>query len=658
MKLTKVRAWNIKGTSFELTLDEMTIFRGENMVNKTARLEAIALVLLGYVPAYGKEHSKTFGLCSGRELKVEGEFDDGTQLRRRWYAKGNSVRCEEELPPAFREANREQLAVMLDADVYLGLGPTARIDYVFANVPGLSAELNPDAIDAMFQRALFTTEDLNSNSCNALVDRFRAFRVEQEAAPNFQAWNPQTYVDALVEFVTSDAKITKAHVGVFEKTVQGLAHLRTHDQPETDLAALDVEHRMLSLKLTALRDARALLAAQQEQARVSKRRRDDLTRELVSRSSLLATKGTQQNRLQQFEADLAAMPEVMTEKALLDLENEWRTADYAARDTQKDLLGVEDGLTRNANALREIEGMTKCPACGATGEGWKTLKRAEITSAIDGLKTKKTQLSAHLVEVKRAAAALQTRVTNEKNARGLRLGKEREVTSAKQAIASTEKSLAVLEEKQRQLDLMPSPADIQPQLDESDRMVAECSATLNLIEEKRRAHDGRKHELTRLAQSEQQRDESIVAEDVGKAAVKIVKELKATIVQRALAPVLQAANDFFHPAILPYPLTFVDGEIGWMRDGVWVAHRYFSGIQKAMAYSAIQIALASMAPVKFLMLDELGIFSHKYLVKMLDCIAAAISRGDLVQFVGVEVSERLGAHELSGEAKLAIETVI
>src|SRR5688572_19947214 len=114
MRLAKVSAQNLKGETFELSLGEILMIVGSNFRGKSARTDAIRLVLLGYLPELGKTNAATFGLCSGKELIVEGEFDNGAKVFRRWWAKGDSIKSEETLPPEFTAQAKDLLTVMLN----------------------------------------------------------------------------------------------------------------------------------------------------------------------------------------------------------------------------------------------------------------------------------------------------------------------------------------------------------------------------------------------------------------------------------------------------------------------------------------------------------------------------------------------------------------
>jgi hypothetical protein len=87
------------------------------------------------------------------------------------------------------------------------------------------------------------------------------------------------------------------------------------------------------------------------------------------------------------------------------------------------------------------------------------------------------------------------------------------------------------------------------------------------------------------------------------------------------------------------PLAYNDGEIGTFRDGLFIGHATMSGTEKALAYAAIQAALASKSPVKLMIIDELGRLTDKNIARVLDAASAAINDGRLDSFIGIEAND-------------------
>ncbi len=170
----------------------------------------------------------------------------------------------------------------------------------------------------------------------------------------------------------------------------------------------------------------------------------------------------------------------------------------------------------------------------------------------------------------------------------------------------------------------------------AERAVSEKELELDALEGRRRGLVGRAQDVKRLAEAERNRDEAQELEAVAKIASSILRNLQAEFVDDAFRPLLERANALF-PEVLKTPLVYCDGEIGTWRSGTWVNHATFSGAEKKLAYVAIQAALAARSPVRILILDELGMVDTPNLVRVFKGIHDAIERGDLHQFVGIDI---------------------
>lgn len=639
MKLQTVSAQNLKGESFTISLGEMTMIIGGNFRRKTARLDAIQLALLGYIPALGKTNAATFGLCSGKELIIEATFTDGTTLRRRWWLKGDSVKAESILPPGFDDS-RELIAVMLDPDQYFGLSTSARTDFVFANIPGLGAEYTPALILQSAFMDIYAHETKDGGSLDpALVEQLQE-RTEKELRelerkPSFAGWTPQSYVAALLETMEGFKKRAKEQASVMEKGVQALAHLRAQDELNgPDITALDATHRQLTDELTALREERARVNAVIEQARTMKRRREEILFELKQKPSLLASVEARQLKADEFKkklAELAIVPQREFDNAVVE------EAGLAAalRDTNRQLAEVAEAIEKNKREKADVDKQALCPFCGASGDGWKGPRCNAIDSTISALVVKQKQLHEQREKQSASHALLAGRNIAERHARAQRSGAEADEKANAAALAGAQRSLDALNEREKKLADYPDTVTSLDELDALTGKIDRKQGEVNDVDGKRRALLGRASELKRLAAAEEQRDEAKKDEEVAKAAVAIVQDQRMRMVEDAFRPLLETANSFF-PDILKNSLAFFEGEVGWWDDGRWVAHKTFSGTERALAYAAIQAALAAKAPGRLMLIDELGRLDDANAIKFAHDVALAIVRGDLAQFVGVD----------------------
>lgn len=631
MKLVRLDASNVKGLTFTLHFSPMAMFVGSNFAGKSARTDAIRLLLLGHLPELGKLPRATFGLASGRDMEVRGTFDNGETISRRWFLKGDTVKLEESIPPSLETVGAE-LLVMLNAETYFALSERERVNYVFANIP-LQDDNTVEAIELSFVRELRGTEGLKSEAIDRFLWEFQT--AKEHVAPSRDT--VQEFLESSVEWVDGWKKAAKTEAAVMEKTAQGLAYLRTQDNArEDELPKLEKAIEEKKRGIAELMEDKARKWQAVEHARTVKRRRAQLQMELDGRVRLIAQRDTYSARVDSIRQAMDKLPAVDVE-TLRQLQTTDREAALAVRDLERDMRDVTDGITRNEKDLAELDAKTRCAYCGATGDGWKELKRGEIMSALAGLKTKHTQAIEHVRKVREHAQANARRLLDANNAIGLRSGKERELTVATDSLRSAERSLAATDGTAAELGRLE-----EPNLAELERVVDEVQTRLNVANDElsnqdrqRRALIGRQHDLKRLAEAEKSRDNAKESEEVAKAAVAILRTSQAKMVQEAFSPLLAAAN-YFTRDILRTPLALHEGEIGTWREGTWVGHKTFSGAEKRLAYVAMQAALASRSPFRLMILDEMGTIDDGNAMKVARRIGEALEAGRLDQFVGVD----------------------
>lgn len=657
MKLVKVSARNLKGLTFELDLGSISFLVGSNFAGKTARTDAIRLLLLGYLPELGKLPSATFGLCSGRELVVEGEFSDGTKMTRRWFLKGDAVKSEMSGAPSMicDEGLDNKFAVMLNAETYFALSERGRVDYVFANIPNLGADAQPSAILATVDEALALDKELDRDAAKRFGENFRTTLVVVEPAT---VESPQAFIEFAIEFSASAAKSSRVAAVTFEKTAQGLAHLRAAEVVDADLQSLDATRDRLARELEPLQTERARVIAAAEAARTNRSRREKLFGEIKARAAFEVQRDARAREIKEWTVARDEIPSNIAE--LWDqLRAEERDAVNAKNDHERQLREAVAAIESNERELAEVNAKTKCPYCGAVGEGWKTLKSGEIESALAGLRAKRAQLEEHLVLLRSHALTIATRANNARSMQQLRDGKEREIRTAQTALDFVEKQIAVLDGKAEELARIPAEdAKASEALEAAQAAINVKNADLHEIERKRKAAIGRSHDLKRLAEAEQARDAARLDEVVAKAAAKLFREQQAKIVEAAFGPLLATANAIFGE-ILRTPLAYREGEIGTWREGTWVGHGTFSGTEKALAYAAIQAALSARCPVRVMLVDELARLDDANATLLVRAVASAVERKAIDQFVGIDTG-RSSLYATEGDiggVALTLETI-
>lgn len=129
--------------------------------------------------------------------------------------------------------------------------------------------------------------------------------------------------------------------------------------------------------------------------------------------------------------------------------------------------------------------------------------------------------------------------------------------------------------------------------------------------------------------------------------VKLVREVREEAVGRVFGEVLSVANQFTAD-LLNSPVEFVEGQLGRRvsqadRDdgntasvGSWIAHEAFSGTEQLLAYAGFAVALSRQAPIKLVIMDELGRLTVNRRAQLLARMRKLVETGVVDQFVGCD----------------------
>lgn len=104
-----------------------------------------------------------------------------------------------------------------------------------------------------------------------------------------------------------------------------------------------------------------------------------------------------------------------------------------------------------------------------------------------------------------------------------------------------------------------------------------------------------------------------------------------------MAPLISKANQLCGD-LLVAPLAYKDGDIGFTDRGSFYSHRSFSGTEKALAYAAISVALAQDAPMRLVVIDELGRLTPDNKMRLIAKLCELTSSGQLDQALLVDVT--------------------
>ena len=611
------------GGDFSYELQRANVLVGDNYAGKTRVINCVALVLLGYVPAYGKTPRDAFlRMSSGTEMDVDAELTDGNKvypLSISMRLVGNAVKVNRSVPDFLKDV--PTLAVMLDAAVYFGLGDTDRIRYVYDNCPapeGFSLE----NVTARVEKA--------APGWLAKVPPARAKEIEELSVSDA--------VEHLGGLVNEDFKKQKDYADRMEEMIRGLSGLRAGEEaPETVITSLQDRRGAIARELAELNEKKGVHVGQFTAMRSAEERRKLIDREIERTSKDRLQSLTLTEKLDLAEKELKESTSPTTE-ALRDAQKLTITLREEQLRLIREQAALAPQILKIEKDLGELMEKTECPYCGACGETWKNVIAAELTQKVAALKHQEEEFAPKRVknDKKLAAAKEKEQALLEAQKRHVNLTYTRD--EAAEALKEIDLRLArvnaMVEERKR---LTPWDAGLNEAIERLQKMINVLNEEARRTDDQIALAQGRQHELGRLAKAEKDRDDARKDQATASAAGKELKAIKAEMVEAAFRPLLERANQFF-PKVVKTPLEYdaAKGEIGTRRDGLWVGHPSFSGVEKALCYAAIQASLAQTAPVRVMIVDELGRLRTSRAKDLKVAVDAALNSDLIDQFIGID----------------------
>lgn len=142
--ITKVKGRGFKALNFESDLSEKQILAGKNGSGKTARIQAMQLLTLGYIPGTGKKYDmiwNAFGSPNHGKFSVS-IVVDGVEIEKQFtYSKSGKVSLLNRINK--RKAGKDEFTSMVsskglrvvDVDEFLSLSSAKKTEFLFEMIP-------------------------------------------------------------------------------------------------------------------------------------------------------------------------------------------------------------------------------------------------------------------------------------------------------------------------------------------------------------------------------------------------------------------------------------------------------------------------------------------------------------------------------------------
>lgn len=233
MKLKNIRIrgmHNVVDNTYDLN-DTFTYFVGPNGAGKSTILEAIQLVVLGYIPGYPKTNEGIMRHSSSDELEVIGTFDNGVVVARKWTRSGTSTSNKVTTVPDGFLKNQNIVDDQLELPIYnfsefKDMTANKLKEWFVSFLPSSESEIN---WEEMFTEALNGRESI-------LTDEFRSETLAAIEGLSKEASGVEL-VKKVNEYLKNNQSFTKKEIERLQGTIQSLVHYEEELPAQEDVKA-------------------------------------------------------------------------------------------------------------------------------------------------------------------------------------------------------------------------------------------------------------------------------------------------------------------------------------------------------------------------------------------------------------------------------------
>lgn len=599
MRITKLSIENFKGYSGTWDLAPVTMIAGANFTHKTTIPLAIRLAMAGYLPPpIGSR--KIFSLAGDPEnagrLAVSLEMDTGRKVLWRWTKKEDGkISTEGALSPDIAMPE-----LLLDPKLFFAKTAAEQVQTIFSACEIGEQDFSSDTIKA------WLNQDIRSEP---ILSEMMA-RIDSKPIKHIPTW-----IEELVGWLKSEAKMAaddqKKYSGAFAAFRVG------------EVQALPKD---LSAELSEARVRLAELSKQRGDPGLVERCKAEKAKLATYPENLELAKG-----IAGLETALAKTPYTMDELDA-DAQEALEEATLQAGAKEKLFRTAEANAEHLKKLHSELTEADACPMCHTKRKGWKAEALGYYLTQLTTAISERDFAKAAATRWREKAAGISTWLQQSGKLEGLRqLQAER--TGCVQRIIAMEEDLA---QAAKPVD----PAELAA----AQQKVAELQQNQNQFNLWMSDRQRRSDLQEKLLASE-------TRAEMFKVAVKVTLDAQQQIVGKAFAQVLNVAKHFTN-GLLNSPLEFINGQLGRRviqldkssgceaQVGAWIPFDTFSGTEELLALAGFGVALTGSAPVKLVILDELGRLDARRKVDVVMRMISLSEAGVIDQAILIDVDPR------------------
>jgi len=511
--------------------------------------------------------------------------------------------------------------------------------YVFDQIDLKAAGFTDERVTAALRsiRPEESTEETEMviNECLTVAQQLARDRDEQDAT--IQQW-----VEAVVNDLKEKKKLADGAAKQMTSLMQGSTQLWAQAGVEQ---ARNVEPELKEVrgKIQALQVERGKIETQIIGARRFETRITLLKQYLETAEDLMGEKARLVKEVSSLTKKVSSYKSKAPETAqkLAEAKAEYRMAHEQGQRLAQELEGLESDH-------KEKLKLKKCPYCKSDKAGWKryitaefTARHKELLALITSAETKAKTLFHREATFQKADDAAQ-KEDREMQTSVLLL---REIEASVARVASQIQQQQAWRDELKNLEAQNPATPNANRVEDIDKELFTLESLLSELDrEQKRYVSAKANELQEL-RAKKQHAEQKARVTVLRLALEALNELQQTMIDAAIKDLMTTAN-LFTQGILKQPLDYRDGDIGYVEAGQWVSHECFSGTEEALAYAGLSVALAQSAPLKLVIIDELGIIDPPSLRRrIVDRMHELVSAGVIGQFIGADGSAAAAVYE-------------
>ncbi len=643
MRINRLSSTNFQGASFDHEMAPVTLFVGSNTAGKSTRINALHFALHGCVPAWRtaqgkvvKETAELFRLASGglTHASVSIGTSDGVSYARNLVKNGTRVMREEPDWSLPLECS--------DATELLALSDAQRVAYLFQRTK-LPKEFTIESLARTITANVKNIAVKNNTPYTEEVahDLLESIPLGADIKSPVQSW-----LMTVVELVTSQKKLAAQNVARMEKTGQGLTQVAAAAPPDpgVEQKIVDAESKLYVLLQRAAETSAKARSAAEALAEAERK---------VAAAPAGSVQSLEQARLE-LEKLCANQPPDPGDKSKLQQAVNVAQAAFDKAERAEQVVSAEiRRLEMEVTGFKGGIGTVKtCPTCGQTlavKNKAKLAKAAKVkllaaTAAHEALvevfneTAEKLNDAAGAMEIWDRRCIAQSEWSAACN-RASYLYEQERIRSA-----TAESTAALVADLPRLRHIAEKSSEDNSNMKE---LLEDTRGMVSCLEDQHKALVAWRAEAAARAKAATEAGRARAELSVLKEACAMLLGLQAKLVDAAIKPLLVTANSLFG-GILD-PLEYRDGELGLATKRGLSTWQTMSGYERRLAFAAIQVALASQAPMKLVIIDEATVLDGDRKLAVIERIRDLVHKGKLDQaiIVDTEVPEPLNAVPLN-----------